>query len=151
MYNSIQITKMKTKEENAVEELIRDPSRYIDLSLNSSKKIQIMLLSFILDYIEITDVDIVQYFEKVGGHQDYSLEEHFFKRDVGIELAKQLPIEIRIDFKSMVNCDSLEENNNLIIKYNLKEEEYSKLNKTFQLFLNYETIIEWIEINSKNK
>ena len=88
---------------SAEKEFIKDRQRYINIALNSDKRIQILMLVFIIDHEEILA-------GQTGGI---------------ISLYKDFPKEIMLDLKA-VNM-SKDENviKEFISKYGLKEEDYS--------------------------
>ena len=89
---------------SAEKEFIKDRQRYINIALNSDKRIQILMLLFIIDANE----DIL-----VGQTGDI------------ISLYKHFPEEIMLDLKVVNKSNDENVIKEFISKYGLKEEDYS--------------------------
>ena len=89
---------------NAEKEFIKDRQRYINLAINSDKRIQILMLVFIIDSHEYILAG------QTGGM---------------ISLYKDFPKEIMLDLKVVNKSNDENLIKEFISKYGLKEEDYS--------------------------
>ena len=89
---------------NAEKEFIKDSQRYINLAINSDKRIQILMLVFIIDSHEYILAG------QTGGM---------------ISLYKDFPKEIMLDLKDVNKSNDENVIKEFISKYGLKEEDYS--------------------------
>ena len=89
---------------NAEKEFIKDRQRYINLAINSDKRIQILMLVFIIDSHEYILAG------QTGGI---------------ISLYKDFPKEIMLDLKDVNKSNDENVIKEFISKYGLKEEDYS--------------------------
>ena len=89
---------------NAEKEFIKDRQRYINIALNSDKRIQILMLVFIIDSHEYILAG------QTGGI---------------ISLYKDFPKEIMLDLKDVNKSNDENVIKEFISKYGLKEEDYS--------------------------
>ena len=89
---------------NAEKEFIKDRQRYINLAINSDKRIQILMLVFIIDSHEYILAG------QTGGM---------------ISLYKDFPKEIMLDLKDVNKSNDENVIKEFISKYGLKEEDYS--------------------------
>ena len=89
---------------NAEKEFIKDSQRYINLAINSDKRIQILMLVFIIDSHEYILAG------QTGGM---------------ISLYKDFPKEIMLDLKVVNKSNDENLIKEFISKYGLKEEDYS--------------------------
>ena len=92
---------------NAEKEFIKDRQRYINIALNSDKRIQILMLVFIIDSHEYILAG------QTGGI---------------ISLYKDFPKEIMLDLKDVNKSNDENVIKEFISKYGLKEEDYSTQN-----------------------
>ena len=97
---------------SAEKEFIKDRQRYINLAINSDKRIQILMLVFIID----------------------SHEEILAGQTGGIiSLYKDFPKEIMLDLKAVNKSNDENVIKEFISKYGLKEEDYSLKTRSLTL------------------
>jgi hypothetical protein len=108
---------------SAEKEFIKDRQRYINIALNSDKRIQILMLVFIID-----------------------ARPDFFLAGVDISLCKQFPEEIMLDLKDVNKSNDENVIKEFISKYGLKEEDYSYTN--FSLTIQPKLISKFIQDNT---
>ncbi len=110
---------------NVEKEFIKDRQRYINIALNSDKRIQILMLVFIID----------------------SHEEILAGQTGGIiSLYKDFPKEIMLDLKDVNKSNDENVIKEFISKYGLKEEDYSYTN--FRLTIQPKLISKFIQDNT---
>jgi hypothetical protein len=115
---------------SAEKEFIKDRQRYINIALNSDKRIQILMLLFIIDANE----DIL-----VGQTGDI------------ISLYKQFPEEIMLDLKVVNKSNDENVIKEFISRYGLKEEDYTlEINNStnFSLTIQPKLISKFIQDNT---
>ena len=117
---------------NAEKEFIKDRQRYINIALNSDKRIQILMLVFIIDSHEYILAG------QTGGI---------------ISLYKDFPKEIMLDLKDVNKSNDENVIKEFISKYGLKEEDYSTQNEynstNFRLMIRpTKTISKFIQDNT---
>ena len=113
---------------SAEKEFIKDRQRYINIALNSDKRIQILMLVFIID-----------------------ARPDFFLAGVDISLCKQFPEEIMLDLKDVNKSNDENVIKEFISKYGLKEEDYSlEINNStnFSLTIQPKLISKFIQDNT---
>ena len=99
---------------SAEKEFIKNRQRYINIALNSDKRIQILMLVFIIDSHEYILAG------QTGGI---------------ISLYKDFPKEIMLDLKDVNKSNDENVIKEFISKYGLKEEDYSYNSTNFRLMI----------------